>query len=246
MDDLALVCLTSASPPSPLCGPSRVEIHEPPWEQTTPPQSLVRGTERPLLSRTLETVLVVWTLTSVSCDRSEVGSFSSALYSFSFFPFCSPSPHRFFFFFSFAVSLAFVKSVGCMNLVRKKRALLLVAAFSPKENLVLWWEGWTSHPALVSPTTGVVGTILQGSCSSLTQGCAGHLLTVWVWGSRGHWWEERTGRSTVAQNEKDHRGERKGGVQEGEKDATGEDDSLGVERKREHQPRRNTWCRAGV
>ena len=44
-----------------------------------------------------------------------------------------PSPA----FFSFTVSLAFVKFVGCMNLVRRKRALLLVAAFSPKENLVL-------------------------------------------------------------------------------------------------------------
>ena len=53
------------------------------------------------------------------------------------FLFAPPPPTAFFFFFSFAVSLAFVKSVGCMNLVRKKRALLVVAAFSPKENLVL-------------------------------------------------------------------------------------------------------------
>lgn len=50
------------------------------------------------------------------------------------FLFAPPHPLLFF---SFAVSFVFVKFVGCMNLVRKKRALLLVAAFSPKENLVL-------------------------------------------------------------------------------------------------------------
>lgn len=76
---------------------SCVEIHGPPWEQTTSLKSLVRGTERLLLSGTLETVLVFWTLTWVQCDHSEVEAFSS-LYSFYFFLFRSNSPH---FFFSF-------------------------------------------------------------------------------------------------------------------------------------------------
>lgn len=58
--------------------------------------------------------------------------------------------------------------------------------------------------------------------------------------------KEQEGRSTVAQNEQDHRGEWvRGGVQGGEKDENGEADSLGVEGKRENQPRRNTWCLEG-
>lgn len=124
--------------------PSCVEIHEPLWEQTTSLKSLVRGTERPLLSGTLETLLVFWTLTWISFDYSEVESLSSALCFFYFFLF---SPLWF-----SSISFAFPKFSGCMDLVGNKWTFLFVTTFSPNEDLVLWQNGWTVYPVLVYQT----------------------------------------------------------------------------------------------
>lgn len=117
-------------------GPSCMEIHEPPWEQTTSLKSLVRGTERPLLSGTLETVLVFWTLTWISCDHSEVVFLFCSLFLL-FRPFSL--------WFS-SISFTFPKFLGCMDLVRSKWTSFPVTTFSPSEDCVVI-KGLNSPPS---------------------------------------------------------------------------------------------------